>query len=223
MTNTLNRRQAMTGVAAIAAGATIATTALAGTTDLDQHLVDLFTKWQGLQRGILDATNKADMAEFAARKAYPKPPQSILEKFKIENGGVTTHERIEFFYYQQVTVFNNTSDRTKTVYKKRHAALDKWEADKKHIYLRHNVPALLQALADITAKQKAVEIELINTPAKGLTGVQVKLSFWAYWNLDDGTVENDFVETYPCPESHAIKQALIDLQRLTGQIINATV
>ena len=156
MTNTLNRRQAMTGVASIAASATIATTALAGTTDLvDQHLIDLFTKWQGLQR-------------------------------------------------------------------EKHAALDKWEADKKSVHQRHKVPALLQALADITAKQKAVEIELINTSANGLTGVQVKLSFWAYWNFDDGIVENDFVENYPYPESHAIKHALIDLQRLTGQTIKAT-
>ena len=221
MTNTINRRQAMAGVAAMAA---IPTTATAQTVDPDQGLVDLFDRWRKLDRAIIDAIDKSDSAKFAARAEHPEQPDSIRSKHAISYGEVVSKDDLEFNHEFVCRLYpSSTHDAIETIHNEAVKIYDKWKSEKDRINQHHNVPALEQALADLIAERNAVEKELIGLPSKSVTGVLIKLSFWSDLNSDTEVMGEEFVGHSPPAEDYAIRSAHTDLQRLTGQSFTTTV
>jgi hypothetical protein len=166
-TTNLSRRSILgTGLAAAGALASLSPLPLSAA-ESEPELMALYSQYMANERVMLDATEVADEAQFAARKEFPKPPDSLTWRHSdgtphYNNAGDPMVMTSELF---------DPKDLPEDV----RADLLGYESTCDSIRDKHNCTALRQAANDLEESSNRLWETIAETPARSPLGVAIRL------------------------------------------------
>jgi hypothetical protein len=140
----------------------------------------LYSQYIAHERVMLDATEAADLAEYAARDQFPKPPPSLIWRY---DDGTPHYNNAGEPMVMASTLFN-PEDLPENV----RADLLVYEKSCDLIRDRHNTASLRQVADDHEAESSRLWESIASTPARSILGVAIKIGLGVSAHPDCETV-----------------------------------
>jgi len=175
---TISRRHSLTLIgqaSTIVAAASVASFPVSASDNPDAELLALFEQYKVTEERLLDATEAADKAHWAARKHYPNYPDLIAGHTHLGVRFLMNETQINNHHRHLLTLRAIHAEGSEKLRLRKLAALEEHMRARREIDRHHGVDELLERvgaedddLADLGAK-------ILSTPARTFAGLAAKL------------------------------------------------
>jgi len=207
MSQHLTRRAALARVTTIAAltGAAAFPAVAIGMGDNDRRIAALLQQHNDIEEQHIDATERADLCDFATRDTWPKPRECKLP----DGGTYTVHYWSDPYRIAQ----HFSGEALRTVL----ADFGAYKTEVDRIKTAHGWDALNAEVERLSAERRRIEDEIESTPPDTVYGALLKFRYAYLWCLAaDPTIDALENDTGMGLNEDALAAVYRDLERMAG-------